>query len=780
VAVANQAPTLVVSGAATILEGAGFVLSLEASDPGSDTIATWDIEWGDGSSDTLPGSAQSASHTYSDDSAGGSFEVVATATDEDGSYQSTLSVIVENVAPTVALDGLGTAPAQLAGSPTVADNTVAVNEGSNFVLQIAPPTDPGEDAVSRYFIDWGDNTGIQEIAAPAAGDNGLVPTLQVNHVYADGDALYTISLSLEDTQDGTFANDVTLDADVRNVAPLIGVSGDSAVNEGETYTLTLGEVSDPGVDTVASYVVDWGDGTVSTPSGPGPVTHVYSGISGVEELLVQINLVDEDDTYLAVTTKVVQVTEVVAVPVLTVSGPATALEGTPYTLTLGDLAEPGVGGAVIPVEEYVVDWGDGTVVTYDAGGPVQHTFVDGVFHNRIAVHVNTATESYPNAAQLEVTVLNAAPEVVTLTVRDAPAPDLNGDNVINMLDLSIASGSFGRDPSHDPLIAASDLNGDGVIDFADISALFPYMGQVVTPSLAKTDVGSVAEGGTAYIEGTFLDIGVADSHEALIDWGDGTTTVASVTQGEDGEGSFFGRHVYASAGVYQVEVTLADYDEGADTVQTVAYVTGAAVHDGVLHIVGTEMADAITVVNNPSTGQIDVTANFLPLTRSFDPGALSGALVYAGAGEDAVEVAEDLLLPFLMFGGDGNDHLSGGAADDVLIGGAGVDVLNGRGGNDLLMGSAGDDTLNGGGNDDSAIYGRAAAEYAVAALAQVSSLDLAFEGTDTLVDVEHIIFDDTDDSFFTSANPWADDVIARLKGSSNTIDENDSDWLLFD
>ena len=56
-------------------------------------------------------------------------------------------------------------------------------------------------------------------------------------------------------------------------------------------------------------------------------------------------------------TTVVQVTEVVAVPVLTVSGPATALEGAPYTLTLGELAEPGIGGAVIPVEaKRTVQW----------------------------------------------------------------------------------------------------------------------------------------------------------------------------------------------------------------------------------------------------------------------------------------------------------------------------------------------------------------------------------------------------------------------------------------
>ena len=779
VAVSNQAPTLTVTGPDSVLEGDAFTLTLEADDPGSDTVGSWLIDWGDGSSVSLPGTATTADHVYADDSAGGVFTVSVTATDEDGAYQVTQEVSVENVAPIAALDGVGTQVSLLDEPASSEPNTVTVKEGSTFILQIAPPEDPGDDTVTEYQIDWGDGSSVQTVAAPQAGDSGLIPTLEVSHIYADGGALHTVSITLTD-EDGSFLNANTLDVDVRNVAPLIKLTGASIVDEGETYSLILGPINDPGPDTVTNIEVDWGDGTLESFPTIGTVTHIYDGVSGTEAKLIRVNLTDEDGVHLSAASKSVQVVEVERVPLLDVSGDPEALEGTPYTLTLGELTESGPGGSVIPVSEYVVHWGDGSVETFTSAGPVQHTFEDGVFNNIIRVDVVTATDTWEDIARLPLTVLNAAPEITSLTVRDAPLPDLNGDNVINFADISIVTGSYGRDPSTDRLIAAADLNGDGVVDMSDVMAIFPLNGTAITPIPALTGVGSVAEGGTAFIEGTFTDLGVADSHEALIDWGDGTTTVASVSATVNGEGSFFGRHTYGVAGIYEVTVTLADYDDGADTIETVAYVTGAAVHDGVLHIVGTGIGDVVGIVDNAVTGTVDVTANFLIGTRSYDPAGLSGVVVYTGEGNDVVDVADGVTLPLLMLGGAGSDTLNGGGADDVIIGGPGADSVSGGSGNDLLFGGADNDALNGGGDDDTAIYARPSSEYDPANLAQVSSLNPAHAGTDSLAEVEHLIFDETDDSFFSSANPWADDVVARLKGPATEIDERDSNWLLFD
>lgn len=779
VAVANVAPTLSVTGAASINEGDGYVLNLAAADPGDDSIVSWTIDWGDGTSDTVPGNVDSAVHAYADDSGNGTFQIVATATDDDGQYSASLEVSVNNVAPQVALDGIGTPAAQLQGTASTAAATVSVNEGANFVLVIDPPLDPGDDRVSSYQIDWGDGTAVQTVAAPAAGANGFVPTLNVEHVFADGDAAYTISVSLVD-EDGTFANATTLTADVRNVAPLIELAGNGAVDEGQVYLLTLGQPSDPGDDQVTQYIVDWGDGQSETYTEPGSVAHVYYDIADGSDVTISVSLVDEDGSYADAATKSITVNDVT--PVLQVSGADTALEGAPYTLVLGDLTDPGSVAGVIPVIEHVVDWGDGTVESFAAAGAVEHVFEDGQFNNRVMVSVVTADGLVTNAAQRDVQVLNVAPVIGDVSVGLAPMPDMNNDGVINIYDISIVASSFGGDTASSPVVAAADLNGDGMVDYGDISIVLGFYGQTVPPAGAATSM--VPAGGTAIVEGSFSDAGIADAHEVSIDWGDGVTTVASVQQG-DGDGTFFGRHTYAVAGAYKVQISVVDDDADSDTIETLAYVSGVAVHDGVLHIVGTDAADSVSVTQNladPGNPKIDVSASFLAGVQSFETAALEGAVVFAGGGADVVSVADDVTLPFLFFGGDGDDEINAGGGDSVLFGGAGSDQLRGGAGNDLFLGGAGNDDIDGGSGSDAAFYQGSSVDYDVVGGATpmtITALAGGEEGSDTLADVDDVLFEDSDDDIAANTNPWADDAVTRLKGGED-VAEKDAVWLLFD
>ena len=68
---------------------------------------------------------------------------------------------------------------------------------------------------------------------------------------------------------------------------------------------------------------------------------------------------------------------------------------------------------------------------------------------------------------------------------------------------------------------------------------------------------------------------------------------------------------------------------------------------------------------------IDVPQNAKPIT------------VYAGDGNDRVDI--DPLFPMAaeIFGGAGKDTLRGGAGDDTLIGGGASDSLDGRGGTNI-------------------------------------------------------------------------------------------------
>ena len=64
VSVINVAPTLTISGDASVDADAIYTLGLSASDPGDDTIASWQINWGDDQIGILTGDPTSATHVY--------------------------------------------------------------------------------------------------------------------------------------------------------------------------------------------------------------------------------------------------------------------------------------------------------------------------------------------------------------------------------------------------------------------------------------------------------------------------------------------------------------------------------------------------------------------------------------------------------------------------------------------------------------------------------------------------------------------------------------------
>ena len=82
--------------------------------------------------------------------------------------------------------------------------------------------------------------------------------------------------------------------------------------------------------------------------------------------------------------------------------------------------------------------------------------------------------------------------------------------------------------------------------------------------------------------------------------------------------------------------------------------------------------------------------------------------VFGQSGDDTITVNEchGPMPAVHIFGGDGNDKITGGSGADLLFGQAGDDVIKGGGGNDLLFGGAGNDTLDGGSGDNQ-LFGEA-------------------------------------------------------------------------
>jgi hypothetical protein len=84
----------------------------------------------------------------------------------------------------------------------------------------------------------------------------------------------------------------------------------------------------------------------------------------------------------------------------------------------------------------------------------------------------------------------------------------------------------------------------------------------LTLPIDPVKVGTTVAGSAIY-----TDPGILDTQTAVWDWGDGTTSPGTVayTTGSGGSGSVSGSHIYTSAWIYTVTLTVTDKDGGSDT-----------------------------------------------------------------------------------------------------------------------------------------------------------------------------------------------------------------------
>ncbi|MFH1725517.1 MAG: Ig-like domain-containing protein [Elusimicrobiota bacterium] len=104
-------------------------------------------------------------------------------------------------------------------------------------------------------------------------------------------------------------------------------------------------------------------------------------------------------------------------------------------------------------------------------------------------------------------------------------------------------------------LTATDHAGHTTSDSLTVTVL--NAAPVVTSAAAEPQ--PVGEGSALTITAAFTDLGILDTHAAEIDWGDNTTSAASLTD-EGGSGSLTAEHVYADDGIYTVRVTVSDDD----------------------------------------------------------------------------------------------------------------------------------------------------------------------------------------------------------------------------
>src|SRR3984957_16667321 len=122
-----------------------------------------------------------------------------------------------------------------------------------------------------------------------------------------------------------------------------------------------------------------------------------------------------------------------------------------------------------------------------------------------------------------------------------------------------------------------------------------------------------------------------------------------------------------------------------------------------------DTADNSIVTSRNGAGRILVNNGAVPITGGTPTVANTNLIEAFGQdGNDTIALDETngALPNASLFGGAGNDTLTGGSGNDLLFGQVGADILNGGGGDDLLFGGDGKDILTGGAGDDQ-VFGQA-------------------------------------------------------------------------
>jgi hypothetical protein len=640
----------------------------------ADTVGSFSatIDWGDGTTTTGTISSSGAglftvagSHTYADE---GAFTAIATLTRTSDNVQAAPSGTITVTEADI-----------LNGTPT----TFHVDPNQAFSGTVATFTDAYTGQVASDLtatISWGDGTFDVGTITGGAGTF----TVSGTHTYSlAGQDSVTVTLS--DDAPGTATATVISTAAVGFPGsfapiPITAIEGVAIPPGTVIAAFTDGDPTDTGAS--FSATIDWGDGTTSTGSvvgGGGFITvlgsgHIYAD-EGVVTPIVTLTHTADNVTGTATGPLIVAEGDSLApspIPHFIHANPNQPFSGTVATFTDTDTNQ------VASDLTATIVWGDGTtdVGTVSGGGGSftvsgTHTYATV---GTDAVSVKLADDS-PGIANATANSTAAVGFLGSL----APIPRVEG--------VPIGAGSLvaaftDPDPTDTPASFTATIDwGDGTTTPGAVTIAFPGSVTVLSTGHTYADEGSFtpivtlihsADGVTGTATGTIsvaendilvpLPVGpiapqpnqlfsgvlgifgdpnpsqTVGDFTATINWGDGTTSVGTVSGAIGGPFTVSGTHTYATSAVDTITATLSDDAPGTAHASQVTTVTVGLPGTFAL-TVATEHTPlaANTTVATFADGNLADTAASFTATINWGDGATTSGTVVGAAGSFSVD-----------------------------------------------------------------------------------------------------------------------------------------------
>jgi len=210
----------------------------------------------------------------------------------------------------------------------------------------------------------------------------------------------------------------------------------------------------------------------------------------------------------------------------------------------------------------------------------------------VAITIFPPTESGLQQKQETILFLDTTDVTISYHQNQPPTIDAGGPYQVNEGN-SVQVAAIGNDPENGPLTYAWDLDNNGSFETPGQTITFSAAGldgpSSRTITVQVTDDGGLTASAQAIVNvvnvvpvvgaitapvdpnqvntsintsANFTDVGIPDTHTAVWDWGDATTSVGTVTE-TNGSGSVIGSHAYTTPGVYTIKLTVVDDDGGS-------------------------------------------------------------------------------------------------------------------------------------------------------------------------------------------------------------------------